>query len=107
MPNIEMLPTQTPQGKKKPRTTDSHMPILRMTWLLWVVVLTMLLLLVCISIVAGHSFIKTGSNNSTYILIAIVMVVAIVLVPLFWSNKINVSFSLKGVHMEKQKENVP
>jgi len=106
---VEMLPQKSiqPQTKKKPRITNSHMPILGMTWLLWVVVLTILSILTCISIVAGQSFIKTGSNNSTYILISVVAVCAIVVVPLFWSNKVNISFGLKGVHMEKQKENTP
>lgn len=96
---------QTPRTNKKPRTNGAQMPILRMTWLLWVVVLTMLLLLTCISVVAGQSFVKTGSNNSTYILIAVVAVCSVVLVPLFWSNKINISFGPKGVHVEKQKDN--
>lgn len=90
--------TEIPSSvSKNPQSQQDILPIFRHTKMLVGVLIVVLLLLIGVFLVAGHSYYKFHTDASAWLLSGILAVILVVMAPLFWGIQIGLTFGPNGL----------
>lgn len=107
---IDLLPSsvksllRSRRAKSAKTRRPASIPIQAHPWLLGSIVTVLLSVLVGVFIIAADAYRRYRSDSAAYLLLGVLVVIWGIILPLFWSNQIGLSFDWHGVRIGRTRQ---